>query len=203
MQTLYSMPGACALAPHIAMIWSRRPFRLNILKSGENHQIDYLRINPLGSVPTLLFPDGQVLTEAHAILAYLHRENPEVFGDLASDALREIRLHQRLSFYTTELHAAFGPHFAPGRYHNDPSEHPTLRTMAHQRISRLFALVDDRLAHDRADKRTRSVSDAYLYVLCRWLDAIPVKIEQMPNLVAFRATMEADPGVKDALAAYE
>ncbi|MEJ6395987.1 glutathione S-transferase N-terminal domain-containing protein [Gymnodinialimonas sp. 2305UL16-5] len=202
MQTLYSMPGACALAPHIALLWSGRPFNLKVLRANENREIEYLRINPLGSVPTLLFPDGQVLTEAHAILAYIHRDNPSVFGCHTSDALRDIRLHQTLSFYTTELHTAFGPHFAPGRYHTDPSEHPTLRIMAYQRMKRLFALVDDRLAHDHRKQSTRSVADAYLYVLCRWLDLTPIKIEQMPNLTAFLHAMEADPAVKDALAAY-
>lgn len=202
MQTLYSMPDACALAPHIALLWSRNSFSLKVLRANENREIEYLKINPLGSVPTLLFPDGQVLTEAHAILAYIHRENPSVFGCQRSDALREIRLHQTLSFYTTELHAAFGPHFAPGRYHNDPSEHPTLRTMAYQRIRRLFALVDDRLGRDNPTDGRPSVADAYLYVLCRWLETTPIEIEQMPKLSAFRDTMESDPAVKEALAAY-
>lgn len=200
-QTLYSMPGTCALAPHIALIWSGRPFKLKVLTRGENHEVEYVRINPLGSVPALLFPDGRVLTEAHAILAYIARDAPAVFG-APHNSLEAARLHQTLSFYTTELHAAFGPHFAPQRYHDDAAEHGNVRAMAHRRIRRLMELTDDRMGRATPSSATRNTADPYLYVICRWLALTPIRLDTLPHLAAFKAAMDADEGVQGALEAY-
>ncbi len=44
--------------------------------AGENHKADFLAINPMGKIPTLV-DDGQVVTEAAAICAYLADKFPE------------------------------------------------------------------------------------------------------------------------------
>ena len=68
---LYTMPGTCALAPNIAVAWLNAPVTIQTLKRGDHKKEDYLSINPRGKVPALQFADGDVLTEAAAILAYL------------------------------------------------------------------------------------------------------------------------------------
>ena len=67
------MPGACALAPNIAVAWLNAPVTIQTLKRGD-HKKKLLSINPRGKVPALPFADGDVLTEAAAILAYLGAE---------------------------------------------------------------------------------------------------------------------------------
>ncbi|MBO0661441.1 glutathione S-transferase family protein [Jiella sp. MQZ9-1] len=47
------------------------------LEAGENRAPAFLAINPMGKVPTLILPDGTVMTESAAILAHLADCFPE------------------------------------------------------------------------------------------------------------------------------
>jgi glutathione S-transferase len=64
---LYFSPGACSLAPHIALVEAGLPhdlakvdLRTHKLEDGR----DYYAINPKGYVPDLELDDGTRLTEA-------------------------------------------------------------------------------------------------------------------------------------------
>jgi glutathione S-transferase len=46
------------------------------IANGETHGPDYLRINPLGELPTLLRPDGTYLSESLAICRWLEETYP-------------------------------------------------------------------------------------------------------------------------------
>ena len=75
---LYYMPGACSLAPHIALREAGLPFDLEKVERSKKTQsgADYLAINPKGSVPALGLDDGQVLTEAAVIQQYIADKAP-------------------------------------------------------------------------------------------------------------------------------
>jgi glutathione S-transferase len=73
MPQLYVMSGTCALAPNIAAAWLDAPVEIVALARGDHRKPDYLAINPKGQVPAVRFEDGDVLTEAAAILAWLAR----------------------------------------------------------------------------------------------------------------------------------
>lgn len=203
MLKLYSMTGTCALAVHIALEWAQLPFELRILERGENRDTDYLQINPLGTVPALRIDDGSVLTEASALLTYIDARVPEAFSAPSRDAFGRARLAETLSFFTTELHAAFAPHFAPARFHPNAAEHDALRAAAYERLRRLFDLTDGRLTGRYIFGDQRSVADPYLYVLTRWIGNTPLEITDFPSLAAFNQRMKADPGVRAALSRYK
>src|SRR3954468_22759614 len=75
---LYYMPGACSLAPHIALREAALSFDLEQVgrdkktNAGEN----YLSVNPKGSVPALKLDNGEVLTEAAVIQQYIGDNAP-------------------------------------------------------------------------------------------------------------------------------
>jgi glutathione S-transferase len=75
---LYYMPGACSLAPHIALREAGLPFDLERVERSKQTQsgADYLAINAKGAVPALGLDDGQVLTEAATILQYIADKAP-------------------------------------------------------------------------------------------------------------------------------
>lgn len=202
MHTLYSIEGTCALSVHIALEWAEIPYDVIVMNRGDNHQEPYLQINPLGSVPALRLPDESVMTEAAALLTYIDATLPDRFFAPSRDRLGRAQLARVLSFFTTELHAAFAPHFAPARFHPDQSEHKTLKAMAYCRLQRLFDLTDDRLVGPYIFGSERSVADPYLYVLTRWLSDCPLGLDEFPLLSAFRARMDIDLGVRRALAMY-
>ena len=64
---LYSKPGACSTADHIALQWTGQPFEVELLDKDTLKAPAYLAINPAGSVPTIV--DGSfVLTQNAAIV---------------------------------------------------------------------------------------------------------------------------------------
>lgn len=47
------------------------------LLGAEQREVDYLKLNPLGAVPTLVLDDGTVLIQSLAILEYLEETHPK------------------------------------------------------------------------------------------------------------------------------
>jgi glutathione S-transferase len=76
---LYYSPGACSLAPHVALQEIGKPFELRLADARGKRLADnpeYLRVNPRGRIPALDV-DGRLLTENAAIMAWLAMQHPE------------------------------------------------------------------------------------------------------------------------------
>ena len=69
MLTLYYSPGACSLAPHIALEETGASYALELVSipKGEQQASEYLNVNPRAKIPALRTDEG-VLTENVAIL---------------------------------------------------------------------------------------------------------------------------------------
>jgi glutathione S-transferase len=78
MLTLYYSPGACSLAPHIALEEAGASYALELVSipKGEQQAPEYLNVNPRGKIPALRTDEG-VLTENVAILTYISRSFPQ------------------------------------------------------------------------------------------------------------------------------
>ena len=64
---LYTKPGACSTADHIALQWTGQPFEVQVMTAAEMKEPAYLAINPTGAVPAIV--DGDfVLTQNAAIM---------------------------------------------------------------------------------------------------------------------------------------
>ncbi len=198
---LFSMPGTCAVSVAIVLHWIGEPFELALMSPGQNRTPDYLALNPSGQVPALQLDDGRVLTEATAILLYLASAYPDVQLDLGSHPDQTFPLARMMSYLTSEVHVAFRPHFTPQRFLDDPDQFSALRRQAWLILGPMLERIDATLATDRyllGDRRT--VVDAYLYIILRWVDEGPGGIAPYPALARFRAEAESDPGVQQALA---
>lgn len=200
MPQLYTMPGTCALAPNIAVAWLDAPVEIVNLDRGENLSAAYLDINPQGKVPALTFEDGDVLTEATAILAWLGAEYGS--GRYARDTTLGRREAEALSYMTSEVHAAFGPVFAPQRYADGEAAQAEAKRHAHDAIAAHYVRLDAALTQHGGEwyLGERSFADAYLYVLVRWMGLTLVTPEEHPALAGHRGRMESDAGVLKALA---
>jgi glutathione S-transferase len=195
---LYTMPGTCALAPNIAVAWLNAPVTIKTLERGDHKKEAYLSINPKGKVPALQFDDGDVLTEAAAILAYLGAEYGK--EGYARDQKLGRKEAEALSYMTSEVHAAYGPHFAPQAFAASDLAQKEIKAKTYEKLAIHYARMDGNLAAS-GDwfLKQRSFADAYLYVLTRWIEQTPLSIEDYPSLKKHRARMEADEGVKLAL----
>ena len=199
MPTLYTMPGTCALAPNIAVAWLDAPVTIENLAYGDHRKDAYLAVNPRGQVPALRFDDGDVLTEAAAILGYLGA----TYG--SEGYARDTRLGRKeaeaLSYMSSEVHAGFGPHFAARTFAESAPAQREVKAAAYRKLRAHFERLDAQLgAAGEWYLGDRSFADTYLYVLTRWIDQTPMTIEEFPHLFAHRTRMQDDDGVRTALA---
>jgi len=198
--TLYTMPGTCSLAANIAVAWLDAPVMVENMAYGDHKKDAYLSINPKGKVPTIRFADGDVLTELSAILAWLGAE----YGSegYARDSRLGRQEAEALSFMTTEVHGAYGPHFAAQNFAQSESAQQEVKQAAYDTLRGHYRRLEQNLSAAGGEwyLGKRSFADAFLYVLVRWLDQTPLSLDDYPALAAHRDRMEADAGVTAALA---
>ena len=200
MTTLYTMPGTCSLACNIAIAWLDAPVEIHNLAYGDHKKDDYLALNPKGKVPALRFDDGEVLTELAAIMAWLGAEHGS--AEYARDKRLGYREAEALSFMSSEVHAAYGPHFAAQRFAKSESAQQEVKQAAYDTLGKHYQRLEDNLTEQGGEwyLGKRSFADAFLYVLTRWIEKTPLSLDDYPRLAAFRHRMEQDDGVKKALA---
>ena len=199
MPTLYTMPGTCALAPNIAVAWLDAPVDVVAMPYGDHKKAEYRAINPKGKVPALRLDDGDVLTEAAAILAWLGATyGSDGWARDRPDGRREA---EALSYMTSEVHADFGPHFAPGRFADGEAAQAAVKRHAYETLRGHYRFLEETVAAAGGwYLGRRSFADAYLYVLTRWIDQTPMSLDDFPALKDHRRRMEADEKVQAALA---
>ena len=199
MPTLYAMPGTCALAPNIAVAWLGAPIEVHTMDYGDHKKPDYLAINDKGKVPALRFDDGDVLTEAAAILSYLGAAHGD--GSYARDTKLGRKEAEALSYMTSEVHAAYAGHFAAQSLADGEDAQQAVKTRAYETLGGHYQRMDQVLTEAGGEwyLGQKSFADAFLYVLCRWIEQTPLEIADYPALRNHRARMETDEGVKTAL----
>ena len=109
---LYSSPGACSTADHIALQWAGGEFKVEVVAREQRQSPEYLAINPTGQVPALRHGDF-TLTQNAAILGYIADTWPE--AKLAGDgsAIQRAEANRWLAFVNSDLHPASSPYLAP------------------------------------------------------------------------------------------
>ncbi|MEM7730589.1 MAG: glutathione S-transferase N-terminal domain-containing protein [Pseudomonadota bacterium] len=199
---LYTMPMTCALACVIAIVWEDAPIEIVNLRYGDHKKPDYLSVNPRGQVPALVFDDGEVLTEATAILSFIGA----AFGGGDTDLYARnkplgYREAEALSYLSSEVHAAFKGHFSPGTFADDAAGEETVKRKTYARLDGYFHYLNDWISDTDSPwlLEERSYADAYLYIVMRWISLTPLKLEDYPNLVTHQRQMETDEGVRKAL----
>lgn len=200
MPKLYTMPGTCSLAPNIAIAWLDAPIEIHNLAYGGQKEDAYLAINPKGKVPALQFGNGEVLTEATAILAYIGA----AYGSegYARDERLGWKEAEALSYMTSEVHADYGPHFAAQRFADSEAAQQEVRDKTYDKLARHYDRINGVLENSSNEwyLGKKSFADAFLYVLSRWIEQTPLSIDAYPALKTHRKRMEADESVKVALA---
>ena len=194
---LYYSPGACSLAPHIALEESGLPYEL-VRVDLRSHKLtngkDYYAINPKGYVPVLEFEGGERLSEAAVVLQYIADRNPRTLAP-AYGTMERYHLNEWLNFIATEIHKQFGP-----LWHDETPE----ATQATQRatLAKRFALIDKTLAKQpylTGDAFT--IADAYLFTVVSWAGVLKVDLAPFPALRQFQARVAARPKVHAAMKA--
>lgn len=199
---LYSFSGSCALATNIVLEWVGQPYTLELLRKDELTTPAFRQLNSNGQVP-VIEDAGWVLTENAAILNYLADTHPQAQLGGSDHAKGRAEVNRWLGLINSDMHPAFKPLFGATAYLGDAAMIEKTKSDARQRLRTYFERVDRQLAAHDWIAGTRSIADAYLYVLSRWAHAVGVNLHGLDHLQAFEQRMHADPGVRRALAAQQ
>lgn len=197
---LYYFPGACPLVTHIVLEWIGKPYDTVCLTREQTKEPEYLALNPVGAVPTLV--DGDfVLTQSAAILDYLVELNPE--AGLVGDTPKERAETRRwLSFCNSDVHRTFGLVFAASYFADgDEKLAQVLAAQASKKLRSFFVIANDQLKDKDWLTGKRSIADPYLFVMLRWADAKQLDLSGLDALRRFQARLQQDAGVQAALKA--
>ena len=195
---LYTKPGACSTAIHIDLCWTGQQFEVEVVDATTMKSPAYLALNPSGAVPLLV--DGDfVLAQNAAIAGYVADTFPT--AGLAGDgsARQRAQATRWLAFVNSDVHPAFTPLFAPGKFIEDPAQHDAIKDAARKRIRGVMESADRQLQGREWLAGFRSYADPYLYMTVRWAGALGVDLSGLDALAAFKARMDADAGVQRAL----
>lgn len=196
---LFTSPGACSLADHIALQWIGQPFEAVVVSREQRKSPEFLALNPAGAVP-VFERNGWVLTQNAAILNYLADAFPE--AKLGGDGTPEGRaeVNRWLAMLNADVHPAFHPYFGSTAYLGEEAAAQT-KQAAGEKLRGYYQRIDAQLADNDWLTGTRSVADPYLFVTLRWAKGLGVDLSGLANLDAFFQRMSADAGVQAALQA--
>jgi GST-like protein len=123
MYTLYGCNVTGSASVEAALVWAGLPYRVVTAASWEpGPGLDELkRVNPLAQIPTLVTPEGGVLTESAAILIHLGLVHPDS-GLLPSDATARAQAIRGLVYVTANCYATISVIDFPERWCHEPDE---------------------------------------------------------------------------------
>ena len=200
MLTLYTSPGSCSRASHIALEESGLTFDIRLIDFAreDQRQPDFLALNPKGRVPALVTDQG-VLSESPAILAYIAALAPQ--AGLAPNAPFDFARMQAFNLYlATTVHVAHAHGRRASRWSDDPAAQKSMAAKVAENMRACFALIEAELTGEWVMGDAYSIADPYLFVFTGWLEGDKVDIAEFPNVSAHFKRMSQRPAVQRALA---
>ena len=198
---LYTAPGTCALASHIALEEAGAAYTAERLdfKNSQQTTPQYLAINPKGRVPALVTDRG-TLTETPAILAFIASSFPKAkLVPEDSFALAEAQSFNSYLCSTVQINHA---HKMRGyRWAVDETSFADMKRKVPETMAASFALIErDMLKGPWVMGEQFTTCDPYLYTISGWLEGDGVDLATLPKVAAHRKRMEERPAVQKVLA---
>lgn len=194
--TLYGMPGWGSVLTEAQLVWYAIPFtfhEVGDLFADERAREKLAKINPLAQIPTLVLPDGAVMTESAAITLWLadqagsHELVPE------PQAAERARFLRWLIFVTSNLYPTYTYADDPARFVPQASAQEGFAERVNQYAKTLYGLMNDEASAPWFLGQRFSALDLYVAVLSRWRPRRPWFEEHTPKLAAIARATEALP----------
>jgi GST-like protein len=165
------------------------------------------RVNPLQQIPTLVCPDGTVLSESAAILIHLGLAHPRA-GLLPKDGADRARALRALVFIAANCYSAIGIIDYPERWlgKGDADGNERLRKGARKRLHAMWTLFADAFDAD-VDSGflfgdEPGAADILAAVVSRWSGTRKHLAKKRPALHALVERLEAHPKLAPVFARH-
>lgn len=166
------------------------------LAAGDQHQPDFLAMNPNGRIPVIVDhgADGLTIFDSNAILFYLAEKTGKL---LPKEAAARHEVMQWLMFQASGIGPMQGQAVAFERYF--PEDVPAARKRYHNETRRLYAVLDSRLADREWLAKEFSIADIANWSWIRSHRWARVPTEGLPHLERWMAQMRARPACERGL----
>jgi glutathione S-transferase len=198
---LYYSPGACSLAPHIALEEAGAefdPIRV-VLAQGEHLKPEYLAINPHSRVPAL-GTDRGVITENIAVLNFIADEFSAPGSVPRGDAFAAAKCNELLGWFASSVHIAFAEIWRGVRFTDDESVWPALEAGGRKALAGQFGEIEALCGESWLVHDSFSAADSYALVFFRWGKRIGLDMTHYSDWAALVQRILERPAVQRALA---
>jgi GST-like protein len=206
MYTLYGKKGSGSASTQAALEIIGAPFRIVETASWEPNDAfaELLKLNPLGQIPTLVLPDGSVLSESAAILIHLGSVHPAsgLLPDAESARAQAIR---GLVFIAANCYAAISIFDFPERWcvNADEATQERIRAGTRARLHRYWEMFADLFpAHPYLGGERIGALDLLAAVVSKWSGSRSHLQQARPAFHATLLRIEAHPQVAPVFAQH-
>ena len=198
---LYTVPGSCAFASHVALKMAGADYEVRIAPREEGRTAEsFLEINPKGRVPALVTPKG-VLSETPAILCYIAQTYPQARLAPMENPWLFARVQSFCAYLCATVHVAHAHGHRGYRWADEDSSFQDMRNKVPQTMGECFGLIEhEMLQSPWVLGETFSRCDIYLLAIARWLESDKVDTTSLIKVLDHRARMLLLPEVKKVLA---
>jgi glutathione S-transferase len=202
MLKLYTAPGTCALATHIALAEAGADYTVEKLdfKANQQNSPGYLEINPKGRVPSLVTEHG-ILTETPAMLAYIAQTYPKAKLAPLDDPFAFAQVQSFASYLASTVHVAHAHRMRGSRWASEESSFADMKRKVPETVGACFSLIENKMLKGPwVMGEHYTICDPYLYTIATWLEGDGVDIAKLPKVTDHRGRMAERAAVKKALA---
>ena len=177
---LLGTKGSGSLIVETALILSKIPY-VFIETNYENplHLERLLKINPAGQIPTMVLPDGEILTESAAMINYIQLIAPES-NLIPIDIKLNTRYWRWICFLNASIYPTFNYGDEPSKWTNAESA-PLLRKSTDEWRKKLWLQVEAEAGDDYFLGEFSGV-DIYLAVMTSWRPRVKWFQENCPKI---------------------
>jgi GST-like protein len=175
-----------------ALVLAKIPYdREEVNYTTQDGHAKLAELNALAQVPTVILPDGTVMTESAAIILYVDGLHPElglvpgVREPLRRDALRW------LMFLVAAVYPTFTYGDDPKKWVGDAG--PQLRASTDEHRQSLWRLVEGAVRAPWFLGERPTALDLYVTVMTQWRPGRPWFAEHCPRLHVIASAVDADP----------
>jgi GST-like protein len=201
--TLYGRPGWGSVLTEAQLVWYAIPFtfhEVGDLFTDEPARRELARINPLAQIPTLVLPDGAVMTESAAITLWLADQTGS--HDLVPEpqAAERARFLRWLIFITSNIYPTYTYADDPSRFVAMEAAQEGFAERVNAYAKTLYGLLNDQAVGPWFLGQRFSALDLYVAVLSRWRPRRPWFEDNTPKLAAIAKATEALPRLSEVWA---
>ncbi len=192
---LYGVPGWGSVLVEAMLTWCGLPFRFEDVEGFDEpgpSRDRLLAIHPLAQVPTLILPDGTVLTESAAIALHLDEEHPSAQLAPPPGSPERATYLRRLVWLVANVYPTFGYGHYAERW--APADADGLRAAANEHRERLWRSLEAEVGSGPwVLGGCFSALDIYVGVMSRWQPRRAWFEAHCPNLAGIAKRVDAVP----------